>query len=135
MGQTRAPCSPRSERMGFPMKRMGLAGIALVVGCLTIVGGASAKTFAQTFKFANQEQTFTVPRGVFVLHVVAVGARGGGGAYGARVSGDLSVRPGETLYVEVGGEGTGNVEAFDGGGVASGCGHCTAGDGGGGASD
>jgi hypothetical protein len=50
-----------------------------------------------------------VPAGVDTIGVVATGARGAVGyegrtaGRGARVSGDLAVEPGQTLYVVVGG--------------------------------
>ncbi|HEY1834868.1 MAG TPA: fibronectin type III domain-containing protein [Solirubrobacteraceae bacterium] len=82
---------------------------------------------------------FTVPAGVTSVDVTAVGGHGGSaattGGAAARVSGALSVTPGETLYVEVGGIGSnGNP---DGGGVAAGGfnGGAPGGAGGGGASD
>jgi hypothetical protein len=57
------------------------------------------------------EHAFRVPAGVFSIHVVAIGGKGGGlpdtapGGAGARVEGDLAVRPGQILYAEVGGAG------------------------------
>jgi hypothetical protein len=76
-----------------------------------------------------------VPAGVTTIHVVAQGGQGalGGsstGGLGAEVSGDLTVTAGDTLYVEVGGSGSGGgVGGYNGGGSSSG------GGGGGGASD
>jgi hypothetical protein len=99
------------------------------------VGATSAAAATQTFTYTGSEQTFTVPAGVSTVHVLTIGARGGkSGAQGgvaAEVQGDLSVKPGEVLYVEVGGEGGGGGPAspggFNGGGEGAG--------GGGGASD
>ena len=80
------------------------------------------------------------------MHVVAVAGRGGAGylqgstAFGAQVTADLSVTPGQLLYIEVGGNGgdggagwldSGGVGGFNGG-AAGGLG---GGGGGGGASD
>jgi glycine rich protein len=54
------------------------------------------------------EHSFVVPAGVTALHVVAVGGRGfSPNAYGALVTDDLSVTPGQTLYAELGGAGQG----------------------------
>ena len=67
-------------------------------------------TVTCTYSYTGAEQAFTVPADVTSVHVVAVGAAGAttvfGGAPGGRgavVSGDLSVTPADTLYVEVGG--------------------------------
>ena len=87
-----------------------------------------------TFGFTDGEQEFTVPTGVFSIDVSAVGARGAStssqGGLGALVEGELSVTPGETLYVEVGGNGGLGTGGFNGGGGAQ-----AGGGGGGGASD
>jgi hypothetical protein len=90
------------------------------------------------------EQEFTVPAGVRSIHVVAVGASGGGpnsvtpiGGFGAVATADIPVTPGQTLYVEVGGSGGrgqavgGGTGGFNGGGSAGN----SHGGGGGGASD
>ena len=84
------------------------------------------------FSFTGGEQTFTVPAGVTSIHVDAFGGNGGSagaaGGAAAEVSGDLTVTPGQVLYVEVGGTGTGTgAGGFNGGGSGAG--------GGGGASD
>ncbi|MHB1571266.1 MAG: glycine-rich protein, partial [Solirubrobacteraceae bacterium] len=90
-----------------------------------------------TFTSTGAEQCYTVPATVTSLSVTAVGApgvtpsSGGAGGNGATVTGTLSVSPGQTLYVEVGGLGSTNSGGFNGGGSAVGS---TAG-GGGGASD
>lgn len=100
------------------------------------VGATSASAATETFKYTGGEQTFTVPAGVFTIHVAAIGGRGGkaanAGGDAAEVKGDLSVKPGEVLYIEVGGIGGGgsspvNPGGFNGGGEGAG--------GGGGASD
>lgn len=94
----------------------------------------------QSFTYTGAEQTFTVPVGVFSLHVLAVGGRGGAndlaGGVAAQVSGKLKVTPGQTLYIEVGGGGqnggpSGGGGGFNGGGSAG----SSEGGGGGGASD
>jgi hypothetical protein len=67
--------------------------------------GELSRRGAKTFTFTGSEQTFTVPSGVTVLHVVTIGGRvgkaGEAGGDAAKVEGD----PGEILYVEVGGDG------------------------------
>ncbi len=94
----------------------------------------STRAEEASFAFTGGEQKFVVPSGVFGVDVVAVGARGGSaggaGGVGAQVDGEVSVTPGETLYVEVGGDGVVDGGGFNGGGGASG-----GAGGGGGASD
>jgi hypothetical protein len=94
---------------------------ALLVGAFaTLPTTAGAST--QTFGFTGAEQTYTVPAGVTAIHVTAIGAAGedssfngtvnlAKGGLGADVSGVLSVTPGQTLYVEVGGVGQCNGSA------------------------
>lgn len=119
---------------------LGRRALISTLGSLTLlgltVGAASAGATTQTFTYTGSEQAFTVPAGVSTIHVVAIGAEGGkaGAAPGvaAEVQGDLTVKPGQTLYVEVGGRGAGgsgpvNPGGFNGGGEGAG--------GGGGASD
>jgi hypothetical protein len=109
---------------------------------IALVGGGSAacaSAATQTFLFTGTEQTFTVPLGVQSVEVVAIGGNGGSaeaaGGAPAKVSADLSVSPGQLLYVEVAGNGesaaNGGAGGFNGGGVSGGS---DAG-GGGGASD
>ena len=111
-----------------------LAGTTGVLACLAF-GLAPAVARAEpvceagtaTFASIGEQQCYEVPAGVNELHVTAVGAKGGEAAdgeqregFGAVVSGDVPVSPGETLYVEVGENGrfVGGV-AFGGGGSAS----------------
>lgn len=91
---------------------------------------------AQVFSFTGAEQTFTVPAFVNSVRIVALGAQGGDGASGGNGAaggtgglggsavGTLSVSPGQSFSVYVGGRG--NV--FNGGGLA---GNANAGIGGG----
>ncbi len=124
-----------------------LAGAAFALPAPAI---ASATNGTSTFGSTGGEQTFTVPDGVTQISVYAVGAPGGSGqfvsgGFGAQVSTDLSVTPGETLYVEVGAaggdggnpNGSGGGGGFNGGGVggAGTAAHNNGGGGGGGASD
>jgi glycine rich protein len=135
----------------MPAPRATARRLALSAVCafgLTLGWSATPALGAtQTFISTGAEQTFTVPAGVTSIHVVAIGASGGaggnsGGAGGApaQVSGDLSVTPGQVLYVEVAGNGNGGSAAqnpgaggFNGGG--SGGGGANGGGGGGGATD
>lgn len=111
--------------------------LSLAFGLLLAAYAAPAVATMKAFEFTGSEQTFTVPAGVHLISVNLVGGMGGdGGGMGgaaAIVTGDLEVTPGQTLYLEVGGNGEkqseGGVGGFNGGGSASG------GGGGGGASD
>ena len=91
----------------------------------------------------GDEQPFVVPAGVTVVRATVAGAPGGRSVghtsigVGRIVGADLSVRPGQTLYVLVGGIGTsavsgGGEDGFNGGGARDPLGQ---GGGGGGASD
>jgi hypothetical protein len=73
-------------------------------GTCTTTAGTTTCTFLPT----GAEDTFEVPPGVSTIHVVATGApgavgfEGGTAGRGATVSGDLTVTPDDTLYVNVG---------------------------------
>jgi hypothetical protein len=103
-----------------------------------------------TCTYTSGLNPFTVPAGVFSIHVGAVGGTGsngwsanaGGG--GARVEADLAVTSGTTLYAVVGGNGMGREPGANGGGrggipdfcdLIEGCPPRGAAGGGGGASD
>ena len=134
---------------------------AIMAGCAANsagTGGPPVTAFSkpatnqQTFSYTGAEQTFQVPTGVTSISIVADGAAGGGFAnggplreqvkhpkknhgrkagLGGRTDAAISVTPGETLYVFVGGEGTSGGGGFNGGGGVP----STGGYGGGGASD
>jgi Glycine rich protein len=97
---------------------------------------APARATTQVFSYTGAEQTFAVPGGVHSIGVVVIGGVGGStadasGGEAAEVAGKVTVTPGQTLYVEVGGKGKnlgeGGAGGFNGGGAGAG--------GGGGASD
>lgn len=85
-----------------------MTGLRAVVS----IGPAGSNPFA-TFGFTGAPQSFTVPLGITSITVVAKGAAGGPsdspgvgvGGLGATVSATLSVTPGETLTVQIGGLG------------------------------
>jgi hypothetical protein len=134
------------KRGFFPARTLILIGtlalpIALVVGvgatAATAVGrnahgvassrsgvktsATEAPPGAVTLTSTGGEQTYTVPSGVVLLSVDAIGAGGGGTSpgdgYGLTVQ--LPVTPNETLYAEVGVPGTdGGLTGFGGGGAA-----------------
>jgi Glycine rich protein/Bacterial Ig domain len=115
---------------------LGLAAV------LVATVGAAEPAVAQVteFSYTGSEQTYIVPAGVSSIRLTAVGAPGGGpqtglaAGRGAFVSGIVSVTPGQTLYVEVGGTGGAPAGGFNGGGGGGGPGGLGA-YGGGGASD
>jgi hypothetical protein len=126
---------------------LALLGMA---SCWALVT-ASAWGSSVTFEHTGAEQTFTVPAGVSSVHVVAAGGAGGIASigqspwmsFGATVTADLPVAPGQVLYVEVGGGGKnaqsssihGGADGFNGGADAGWGYHGTSSGGGGGASD
>lgn len=105
----------------------------------------------ETFSYTGSMQSWVVPLGVTEVAIEAWGAEGadavdrlpsnGGGGLGGYASGKLTVTPGETLYIYVGGEGntdgTGGFNGGGAGGFGSAGSSCSGGNagGGGGASD
>lgn len=89
---------------------------------------------SQTFSYTGAQQTWVVPAGITSITVDAMGGAGGLGTSGqaigkgGRVQTTVTVTPGETLYIYVGGVGgntgtagyngggTGRNESYDGGG-------------------
>jgi len=100
---------------------------------------------SQTFSFTGEPQTFVVPEGVTSLEVIAKAASGGKQGFrsdsflgkGGKVTTTLSVTPGQTLHLYIGGAGKyptvfGDISGgFNGGGENGRC----CGGGGGGATD
>ena len=107
----------------------------------------AANPITVSFAYTGAEQTFVVPQGVASLHVEAVGGTGGGyfspvpprdrffpGGAGGRVSADIVVQAGATLYIAVGGNGSLDSGGFNGGAPGGGQAITRFGVGGGGAS-
>jgi hypothetical protein len=105
-----------------------IGAAALFAGCggslppgATSPSGAAPFVFThhKTFSYTGKKQTFKVPNGVTRIHVIAVGASGGGKviADGGRVSAVIPVSPSETLAVYIGGAGTSTAGGFNGGGA------------------
>jgi hypothetical protein len=128
------------------MKILKFAAMALLLsGCAsnasvpsTDSGGDRTQPGSKAFTYTGKEQSFSVPAHVTKIKVVALGAAGAGhnGGRGGRTTATISVTPGETLAVFVGGEGSEMRGGFNGGGPGLPGGHCScAGFGGGGASD
>lgn len=125
------------------------SAIALLIGCggsglnepgLVSSATGNALPYGKTFRYTGGEQSFKVPEGVKSITVVLLGAagartaRGRGKGHGGRVSAIIPVRPAETLYVFVGGQGSQALGGFNGGGDG-GTSQYRSGHGGGGASD
>ncbi|MBM3165427.1 MAG: gliding motility-associated C-terminal domain-containing protein [Bacteroidetes bacterium] len=110
-----------------------------VVVLLAVYQGKSQTTV--NFNYTGAVQTWIVPPCVYNITAVVAGAKGGGpsGGNGARITGNIAVTPGQTLYIYCGGMGTqgSNSGGWNGGGT----GHASGGNfgyssyGGGGASD
>ncbi len=116
---------PEPSRRCYGRRARVLSALCAAAGALGLaLAAAPAQATTQTFSFTGAEQTFTVPAGVYRLHVVAIGGSGGAGEFAggkaAQVSADLAVSAGQTLYVEVGGKGHngglgGGLGGFNGG--------------------
>ncbi len=91
------------------------------------------------FNYTGSMQSWVVPPCVYTINVVIAGAKGGGtnGGNGARITANIAVTPGQTLYIYCGG--MGNLGSNSGGWNGGGTGHNSWGNysswGGGGASD
>jgi Bacterial Ig-like domain len=115
----RSPFPPHSSRFASRVVPAPVIAIVAVVAAST--GTAWAGTATVVFS-APGEHRIVVPAGVTSLNVVAAGGRGGEGNYeveggfGAKVTGDLPVTPGQTLYLQVGGNGERGGDRGGGGG-------------------
>lgn len=84
-----------------------------------LLGGEAKLKEPVRFDYTGAVQTFVVPSGIKKITVDCVGARGGVGDnssllnLGGRVECSLSVTPGETLYIYVGGSGA--TSGYNGG--------------------
>jgi len=107
------------------------------VGMALIILSLQVQAQTQTYNFTGAAQTFVVPLGVTSLTVEAWGAKGGNsgytGASGGYTIGTITVTPGQTINVYVGGQGALPTGGWNGGG--NGGSTSTVGAGGGGASD
>ena len=98
------------------------------MGALASQTAWAAETLNQTFSFSDATQYFTVPAGVTSVTLTADGGKGGGGGPGTTIAGagvmiteTVPVSPGDTLVVEVGGQGSGDSGNTGGaGGLSSG---------------
>ncbi|MET8629122.1 Ig-like domain-containing protein [Kitasatospora sp. NPDC004669] len=134
------------------MTGMSLALLPFLAGPAAAQGSCvqTGNQVVCTFSYTGAAQTFTVPTGVTQVSVDAKGASGGAGAgdtnpggaggHGAEVTGTVTVTPGQTLQVNVGGAGTDGTQGAPGtggfnGGATGGSSDFVHGGGGGGASD
>ncbi|HET8978904.1 MAG TPA: hypothetical protein VFN87_12145 [Solirubrobacteraceae bacterium] len=98
--------------------RLWTAGVRVAVGLLgglwaaalltAPVAAAQSGADTKTFSYTGAEQSWVVPDGVTAINVTAYGALGGGNpgvGHGQIATGTITVTPGETLYIEVGGQG------------------------------
>lgn len=105
-----------SLRVGARTLLTGVAALGLMAG------SASAESFTET----DSVQTYTVPQRVTQLQLTAIGGAGGSslsgatGGEGGVVSSTLTVTPGQTLYVYVGGDGQGVESGTSSGGAQAG---------------
>jgi len=88
-----------------------------------------------TFTYSGNQQSFVVPQCVSSLNITAYGAQGGSGndgpgGYGGSATGNLTVTPGTTIYLYIGGQPVNSNGGYNGGGTGYGSGL-----GGGGGSD
>ncbi len=94
-------------RPSFSSRFSFCTGYALPLLVLLFLGKSSAQAQSTAFSHTGADQTYVVPAGVTSVQVKLWGAGGGSqGGSGAFVSGLLSVTPGETLTIIVGGGGT-----------------------------
>lgn len=93
----------------FHKLRAALVGAMFVCGVAS--AGAAAAQTTVTFNATGASQSFVVPAGVTSVQIDAAGAQGYNGGLGGRATGTLAVVPGQTLQINVGGQG---VRASDG---------------------
>jgi hypothetical protein len=107
-----------------------VSSVAAATVAATFGLSAAPAVTQSTFIYTGTEQVYFVPPRVTEIHAVVVGAAGGStyeysnehyvdaGGFGARISLDIPVSPGEPLFLDVGGNGKSNsqVPTFNGGG-------------------
>ena len=84
---------------------------------LLVVSANDVKS--QNYSYTGGVQTYVVPPCVTAINIIAAGAKGGGatGGAGARVTGTLTVTPGQILEIRVGGTGACPAAGYNGGGI------------------
>src|SRR5688572_16712259 len=125
------------KRRAVVVASMGVLLVSSVVAATSTAGAVGGTiTFDQTFTVPGNvggQTPLGIPDGVRAVDVDAIGGNGGSisnvqgvtanGGRGAHVTGRISVTPVTTIWVEVGGNGTGNTfdtgqGGFNGGGDA-----------------
>jgi hypothetical protein len=110
------------ESSGRSLSRIAVATLA--VGATSLLALPAAAQQQTCFDYTGAIETWEVPAGVTVISAEAWGAQGGDSTYGtlrtgglgAYVSGDVSVTPGESLQILVGGRGESLAVGGGGGG-------------------
>ncbi len=112
------------------MKLIYKCGAAIIaLGLMITTPSWGQGPFTTTFNYTGAVQTYVVPAGVTTINIETYGAEGGTaqndssnciiGGLGGYATGDLSVTPGETLNIYVGGRGyAGDIGGWNGGGNA-----------------
>lgn len=103
------------------MKRTVLGFISI----LSLTGTLSAQTDSIIYNLTSTTDTFVVPQCVTSISVTLYGGQGasgqgsngGAGGLGSKVSGTMTVTPGQVLLVSVGGAAVGGVGGHNGGGT------------------
>ena len=91
----------------------------IIAGLSLLFYGGTGFAQITTYDYTGSLQAFTVPMDVTNIRITAIGAQGGNdGGFGASMSGEFSVVPGEVLTILVGEQGTisGTTRAGGGGG-------------------
>lgn len=101
-----------------PTASGGGAGVAVAPSTAGAV--ARAGKHSQTFHYTGTKQTFKVPPGVKRITVAAMGA-GTPSAHGGLVEARITVQPGESLAIFVGGAPNGMEGGYNGGGSGGYC--------------
>ncbi len=106
------------------VNRLFLAQVATAAALLSAAGGAWAIPAPTTLGYTGGERAYGIPSGVLVVGVAVQGAWGGEsnnvGQQGEGITGYLTVRPGQTMFAEVGQNGGYDGGATFGGGGAAG---------------
>lgn len=91
----------------------GLCGSVVSFGALVATDNCTV-TQTDTYSYTGGVQTWTVPAGITTITIECWGAQGqgGNGGLGGYAKGDLSVTPGQTINIYVGGQ-----NGFNGGGL------------------
>ncbi len=115
--------NPHVNRWGATA-RIVFAQVLVVAGLLVAAVPASAIPSPATLSYTGGEQTYTIPSNVLAVGVAVQGAWGGEdngvGQQGEGITGYLTVTPGQSLFAEVGQNGSYNGGATFGGGGAAG---------------